>query len=131
MPPLRKFAWTGFLLALIGWGGVFAVIFLMLPTLGPRWLFYFLLTMALVGTVLPLIAYLHKRFPSETPASGGVILRQAIWIGIYGDLIVWLLPGEVLNFALALFLAAGFGLVEFLIRLRERSQWQPRDLQDE
>jgi len=127
LPPLRKFFWIGFLLALIGWGGVFVVVFLTLPTLGPRWLFYFLLTIALAGTSLPFISYLHRRFPDEAPVSGSVILRQAIWVGIYGDLIVWLLPGGVLNPALALFLAAGFALIEFLLRLRERSQWRPRE----
>lgn len=127
MPPLRKFLWTGLILGSIGWGGVLVVVFSMLPTLGPRWLFYFLLTMALVGTSLPFISYLHIRFPGDTPVSGSVILRQAIWIGIYGDIIVWLLPGGVLNPALALFLATGFGLVEFLLRLRERSQWKPRE----
>lgn len=80
---------------------------------------------------MPVISYLHLRFPSEPPATGGVILRQSVWVGIYGDIIVWLLPGQVLNLALALFLAAGVILIEFLLRLRERSQWKPKDSKNE
>lgn len=131
MLQLRKFLLTGFVLGIIGWSGVLAVIFLTLPTLGPRWLFYFLLTLALIGTSLPIVTYLNLRFPGDPPASGGVVLREAIWIGIYGDLLVWLLPGGVLNPALALFLAIGFVLIEIFLRLRERSQWKPKDLDDE
>lgn len=127
MYQLRKYLWTGIFLAMIGWGGIIVVVFLMLPTLGPRWLLFFFLTLALMGTSLPIISYLNLRFTSDPPATGGVVIRQATWVGIYGDLIVWLLPGGVLNLPLALFLIIGFVLIELLLRLRERSQWKPKE----
>ena len=54
-----------------------------------------------------------------------MIVRQAIWIGIYFPTLAWLRIGRVLNLSLALLLAAGLILIELLLRLRERSQWKP------
>ena len=58
-------------------------------------------------------------------ATSGLILRQAIWFGVYGSALAWLQTGRVLTTALALLLAVGLILVEWLLRLRERSQWSP------
>ena len=96
-----------------------------LPTLGPRWLLYFLVTLVSSGLALPVAYYLNKRFPSKPPASSAVLIREALWFGIYIDLILWLQFGKVLNFALALFIAIGLGAVELLVRVRERSQFTP------
>jgi hypothetical protein len=92
---------------------------------GPRWLFFFLSVLALTGTVLPIVAYLNIRFPSNPPPTAGVVLRQAIWVGIYIPTLAWLQIGRVLSPALALLLALGFVLIEWLLRLREKSQWKP------
>jgi hypothetical protein len=54
-----------------------------------------------------------------------VIVRQAVWIGIYLPVLAWLRIGRVLNLSLALLLAAGLILIEWLLRLRERNQWKP------
>lgn len=96
-----------------------------LPTVGPRWLFFFLGVLAVTGTALPAIAYLNRRFPTEPPANPSVILRQSIWIGIYIPTLAWLQIGRVLTPALALLLALGLIVIEWLLRLRERSQWNP------
>jgi hypothetical protein len=96
-----------------------------LPTVGPRWLFFFLSVLALTGTVLPVVAFLNRRFPSNPPAAPAVILREAIWVGIYGPTLAWLQIGRVLTPALAVLLATGLILIELLLRLRERSQWKP------
>jgi hypothetical protein len=53
------------------------------------------------------------------------VLRQAIWVGIYIPTLAWLQIGRVLSVALGLLLALGFVLVEWLLRLREKSQWKP------
>ena len=122
---VTSFLPTAFLLALLGWGGLFALLKYTLPTVGPRWLFFFLSVLALTGTVLPAVAFLNRRFPSNPPAMPAVILREAIWVGIYGPTLAWLQVSRVLTPALALLLASGLILIEVLLRLRERSQWKP------
>lgn len=112
-------------LAVIGWGGLGAVVFFTLPTVGPRWLFFFLGVLALTGSALPFVAYLNRRFPSTPPVNSGVILRQSVWVGIYAATLAWLQIGRVLTPSLALVLALGFVIIEWLIRLREKSQWKP------
>jgi len=109
----------------IGWGGLAALIISTLPTVGPRWLFFFLTVLALTGTTLPIMAFLNRRFPSKPAPTPGVIVRQALWIGVYGATIAWLQIGQVLTPYLAILLAAGLVLVEFLLRLSEKSQWKP------
>jgi hypothetical protein len=124
-PPVSAFLPTAFILAIAGWGGLFYLINNTFPTVGPRWLFFFLSVLAITGTVLPAIAFLNRRFPSKPPAAPGVILRQSIWVGIYGPTLFWLQMGRVLTIALAFLLAIGLVLIELLLRMRERSQWAP------
>lgn len=112
-------------MALVGYGGLFWLVQYTLPTVGPRWLFFFLFVLALTGTALPFTAFLNRRFASIPPASHGVILRQAIWVSIYVSALAWLQLGRVLNTAVALLLGAGLVIIEVLLRLRERSQWKP------
>ena len=95
------------------------------PTGGTRWLFFFVSVLALTGTVLPAMAFLNRRFPSTPPPTHFVILRQAIWVGIYFPTLAWLQIGRVLTPSLALLLAIGLILIEWLLRMRERSQWKP------
>ncbi|MEW6717861.1 MAG: hypothetical protein AB1345_10205 [Chloroflexota bacterium] len=124
-PEPAAFLPLAFLMMVIGWGGLGLVVFFQLPTLGPRWLFFFLSVLALTGTALPIVALLHRRFPRKPPARQQVIVRQALWVGVYIPTLVWLQLGRVLNFPLALLLAIGFLLIEWLLRYRERSQWEP------
>jgi hypothetical protein len=124
-PPVKIFIPAAFVLALIGWGGLYALLNFTIPTVGPRWLFFFLSVLALTGTTLPVVAFLNQRFPSTPPVSSGVIVREALWIGIYFPTLAWLQLGRVLTPALILLLAIGFLAIEILLRLRERSQWKP------
>ncbi|OGO41740.1 MAG: hypothetical protein A2W36_02690 [Chloroflexi bacterium RBG_16_58_14] len=124
-PPVNAFLPAALFLAIIGWGGLVALIFFTMPTVGPRWLFFFLSVLAVTGITLPLFAFLNNRFPSTPPVSTGVILRQALWAGIYFPTLAWLQIGRVLTSSLGLLLAVGFILIEFLLRLREKSQWKP------
>jgi hypothetical protein len=123
--PVRSFLPAAFILALAGWGGLAALVIYTLPTVGPRWLFFFLSVLALTGTALPFVAFLNRRFPSSPPPKPGVVLRQALWVGVYGATLAWLQIGRVLTPSLALLLAAGLILIEWLLRLRERAQWKP------
>jgi heme/copper-type cytochrome/quinol oxidase subunit 4 len=113
------------ILAGTGFLGLLILIFATLPTLGPRWLFFFFLTLLAVGVSLPLIHFLHRRFPSEPQVNTGIILRQAIWVGIYCDLLIWLQLGRALETSRAIFIALGLIVIEFLLRMRERNQYQP------
>ena len=115
---------------LLGWGRLIAVILYTEPSGGARWAFFFTAVLALTGTALPAVAYLNRRFPSSPPASIGIILRQAIWIGIYLPTLAWLQIGRVLSPFLALLLGVGLLLIETLLRLRERSQWKPEQSAD-
>jgi hypothetical protein len=127
MPPFGIFFVVGLLLATIGWGGIALLMVFTVPTLGPRWLFFFLLTLALTGTALPVTAFLNKRFTHKPLADGSTVLRQAIWVAICGDVMAWLSMGRLLNLALGMFLVVGFVLIEFFLRLRERSRWKPEE----
>ncbi|HEC61295.1 MAG TPA: hypothetical protein ENI27_03465 [bacterium] len=126
-PPVTAFLPAAFILGVAGWAGLITVIVTTLPTVGPRWLFFFLSVIALTGTILPGVAFLNRRFPSTPPPTPNVILRQAIWVGVYVPTLTWLQIARVLTPAMALLLAVGFVLVEGLLRLRERSQWKPNE----
>jgi hypothetical protein len=81
--------------------------------------------LALTGTVLPLVAFLNRRFSSLPPPTPLVVLRQSLWVGIYVATLAWLQIGRVLNPVIAVMLGLGLVLIEWLLRLRERSQWKP------
>lgn len=110
---------------IVGWGGLLAVILNTTPSGGTRWLFFFTAVLGLTGTALPVVAFLNRRFPSTLPATSWVIVRQAIWVGVYFPTLAWLRVGRVLTPSLALLIGLGLILIEWLLRLRERSQWEP------
>jgi hypothetical protein len=87
--------------------------------------------MALSGTVLPIVYFFHKRFPDEeAPAEANVIVRQAMWFGVYGATLAWLQLGRLVTVYVILGMAGGLIAIEYFIRLRERSHWKP-PVQDE
>lgn len=116
---------TSLVIAFIGWAGLFFLLQYTQPYLGPRWLFFFLSTMAISGTTLPIVYFLNIRFPSDPPANTSVMIRQALWFAIFFDLLAWLQLGRVLNSILVVVIALGIIAIENLIRLVERSHWQP------
>ena len=129
-PPVNFFIALSIFLFLIGWGGVALLFLNTLPTVGPRWLFFFLFVLALAGTFLPVVAFLNRRFPSMPPATAVVVIREATWIGLFGSTIAWLQIGRVLSIPMVLLLLIGFVLIEFLLRLSERSQWKPNQVSE-
>ncbi len=124
-PSVWYFLPAALILILAGWGGLIAVIRFSTPSGGARWLFFFTLMLALTGTVLPLVAFLNRRFSSLPPPTPLVVLRQSLWVGIYVATLAWLQIGRVLNPVIAVMLGLGLVLIEWLLRLRERSQWKP------
>jgi Flp pilus assembly protein protease CpaA len=112
---------TSILMAAVGWLGLWLVINYTLPTIGPRWLFFFLLTVAVAGTGMPIILLLHRRFGAANPAPAGVLLRQGLWTGLLAALCAWLQINRSLTLGLGILVAASLFAFEWLLRLFERS----------
>ena len=124
-PPAKDFLFTAFFLALVGWIGLVAIVVRTLPTIGPRWLFFFLLVFAVTGSILPVTAFLNRRFPTTPPANRITVLREALLVGFFIATLTWLQLWRILTPALIVLLALGIGFVEWMIRLWEGSRWEP------
>ena len=127
----RSFGLSALLLIVLGWGGLYLLITQTLPYVWPRWGFFILVLMAVSGTVLPIVYFFHRRFPDEPPADANVIVRQAMWFGIYGATLAWLQLGRLVTVYVILGLAGGLIAIEYFLRLRERSHWTPPVNDDE
>ncbi|MBC8504552.1 MAG: hypothetical protein ISR58_20730 [Anaerolineales bacterium] len=124
-PPVKDFVFAALFLAIVGWIGLIAIVFRTLPTLGPRWLFFFLLVFAITGSMLPVTAFLNRRFPTSTPTRRVTVIREALLIGFFIAALAWLQLFRVLTPTLIIFLALGIGFVEWMTRLWEGSRWEP------
>jgi hypothetical protein len=105
-----------------GWIGLWLLVTTALPTAFPRWLFFVFLYLAVTGTVLPFVRFLNMRFTGEDSAlpSGGVILRQSIWVGLFVVACAWLQIPRVLNPVIAFFLALSLVVIEVFLHVREQ-----------
>lgn len=127
----KPFGVSAFALVLIGWGGLYFVITTTLPFVWSRWGFFALLLMGLTGAALPIVYFLHQRFPAEPPADASVINRQALWVGIYGATIAWLQLGRLVTLYVILGLAGGLIAAEYFIRIREKATRRPPVIHDD
>lgn len=118
-------------LIVLGWGGLILLIFVLQspPLVWARWGFFVLGIMALTGTALPVVYFFNRRFPSDPPAEPNVIIRQALWVGIYGGTLAWLQLGRLVTLYIVLGLAGGLIAIEYFIRIREKARWRPPDIQ--
>ncbi len=123
-PSYKNLLIAAILLAILGWMGLYFLLTTTLPTVGPRWLLFFLATVALTGTTLPFVWLLHRRFRSHEPAPEHVLLRQGLAIGLYGSLCLWLQINRSLTLPLAALLAGGLSAFEWVLRMVERSRWR-------
>ena len=130
-PRFKPFGLSSLLLMLVGWGGLYYLITQTLPIVWSRWGFFVLMLMAITGTLLPIVFFFHRRFPGEPPAEANVIVRQALWFGIYGATLAWLQLGRLVTVYVILGLAGGLLAIEYFIRLRERAHWSPPSNSDE
>jgi hypothetical protein len=124
-PTVRSTIPASLLLALSGWAGLGYLFSSTLPTLWPRWLFFFFCVLGVTGLFLPVSAFLNRRFPTQPQASLNAVIREALLGGIYFSTLAWLQLGRVLTMPVIILLAVGITLIEFLIRLREKSRWEP------
>ena len=121
----KPFGLSSLALMIVGWGGLYLLITQTLPAVWPRWGFFILVLMAVTGTVLPIVYFFHRRFPGENPAEANVIVRQALWFGVYGATLAWLQLGRLVTVYVVLGLAGGLAAIEYFIRLREKAHWKP------
>jgi hypothetical protein len=117
---------TAIVLAGVGWYGLYLVMTNSLPTLGPRWLFFFLWVSATTGTALPFVWLLNKRFRATAPAPPRVLLREGIIVGLFASICLWLQLNRMLNLTLAILLGMGLFAIEWLLRIVERNSWRAR-----
>ncbi len=127
----KPFGLSALVLMLIGWSGLYLIVNNTLPDVWARWGFFVLMLIAISGTLLPIIYFLHRRFPDEPPADANVIVRQALWFGVYGATLAWLQLGRLVTVYVILGLAIGLIAIEYFIRLRERALWTPPSNPDE
>lgn len=124
-PTFRSILPLSIILVTSGLLGLFILMQASLPTIFPRWVFYFFIVLAATGLALPVALFLNIRFPSKPPVGMPIILREGIWAGIYASLVAWLQLGRALTSFLAGVLAIVVILVEVLLRIWERSRWEP------
>jgi hypothetical protein len=124
-PPFRVYLVQSILLVLLGWGGLALLLNYTVPVVLARLAFFILLVMALTGTALPITYFFNRRFASGPPAEPNVIVRQALWVGIYGATLAWLQLGRLVSLWVWMGLAGGIIAAEYLIRLREKARWKP------
>jgi uncharacterized membrane-anchored protein len=130
-PPVKYFLPSALIMAGLGWAGVILIGQYLPADAGGRWAMFFALMIAVTGTFMPVAAFLNRRFPTKPPASAGVVLRESIWVGVYVTTVAWLqyiyinFFEEALPLAMAVMLAIALLIIEWLLRLREKSQWKP------
>ena len=132
-PSFRQYFFSALFLMILGWGGLALMLFVfnMPPLVWARWGFFALWIVALTGTTLPITYFFNLRFPSNPPAEPNAIVRQALWVGVYGATLAWLQLGHLATLWVWMGLAGGLIAVEYLIRLRERARWRPPITDDE
>jgi hypothetical protein len=104
-----------------GWGGLALLVNFSLPTLWPRWGLYALIVLAGTGSSIPISYWLNKIFSTNLPTKAVVVVRESVSVGVYFALLTWLSIGRALNFPIAVWLALGLIVIEYLLRLRETS----------
>jgi hypothetical protein len=121
----RPYLASTIILLLLGWGCAAFAVLKLTPNVWARWLLFFGGTLGLIGLALPVSWFLNLRFPSVPLAGSNVIVREAIWVGVYGALITWLQQERLVTLWTSIGLAVGLVAVEYLIRMRENARWQP------
>jgi hypothetical protein len=124
-PPVFVFILPAILISAMGLGGLYWVIRYTLPTVGFRWLFFFLLPMAISGPLMPVIAFLHQRFPSDPPAKVTTVIRESILGGLFISILAWLQLGRVLSEFLGVGILVIIVVIGIVMRAWEKSRWEP------
>ena len=123
LPPFGKIFISALLLSVIGLGGLAFILITLEPTLWPRWLFYFFLTMAGTGMALP-FAYIIQRRLAKQFVPARVLIREGLLFGIYLDLLAWLQIGRIATNLVVFLLAGGYDPIGILFKNGRESHFQ-------
>jgi hypothetical protein len=115
------------LLALTAITGLGLIFIYLPPTIGPRWLFFFFLFLAVSSISLPIFALINQRLDENRSLGYLPPVREAMELGLYVNLIVWLKFGRVLDTVTAILILAVFIAIEVLIRMIEQSRFKPKE----
>lgn len=113
-------------LAMFGAGGIglVSLITLALPRIGAElWLFFLCIHLLVTGGSLPIVRFVNMRFTplNADPPSGGVLVRQSVWLGLFAVIAVWLQILRVLSVVMLILLALVFIVLEVFLQMRERN----------
>jgi len=123
LPPFSKILFSSIFLTILGGGGLAFIFIFFEPTLGPRWMFFFFLTIIGAGIALPISYLIQRRFAKQI-VSAKVLIREATLFGIFLALIAWLQLGRILTNLIILITAVGFILLEMLLRMAEKATFK-------
>ncbi|MCD6577597.1 MAG: hypothetical protein J7K66_06255 [Anaerolineaceae bacterium] len=126
LPPFGKILISSIFLIILGGGGLAFIFIFLEPTLGPRWMFYFFLTIIASGIALPFIYLIQRRLANQV-VPGKVLIRESILFGVYLALIAWLQLGRILTNLIVVIIAVGFILIEMLLRMAEKATFKPNE----
>ena len=121
---LPIFLFSGILM-LIAWTGLGLVILYLPPTIGPRWLFFFLLFLAVSSMTVPVFYLINQRLERDRQIGFFPTIRESLELAFYVNLLVWLQFGRVLDVVTAILILAVIAAIEILIRIFERSRFIP------
>jgi hypothetical protein len=123
----RRFLVPTLIMSIGGWGGLAFITNYTMPSVWPRWGFFALIVIALTGTAMPIVYFINNTFSNSLrPAT---VLRESIWVGVYGASLAWLQLGRILNFSLGLWLAVGIIIIEYIIRWSDTPNPSPEPAQ--
>ncbi len=76
---------------------------------------------AVTGFMLPLAYFLNKRFSQSQSSHFFVVLRQAMWVGIWIAFCTWLQMNRTLGLGVAILVAGVLVIIELLLQIRTRA----------
>jgi len=126
LPPFGKFLTSSIFLTILGGGGLAFIFTFSEPKLGPRWMFFFFLTIIGAGIALPFCYLIQRRFANQVVPEK-VIVREAILFGVFLALIAWLQLGRILTNMMTVIIVVGFILLEMLLRMAEKATFKANE----
>jgi len=123
LPPFGKILISSIFLTILGGGGLAFIFVFYEPTLGPRWMFFFFLTIIGSGIALPISYLIQRRFADQVVLNK-VLIREAIFFGVFLALIAWLQLGRILTNLIIVIISIGFILLEMLLRMAEKATFK-------
>ena len=119
---------TSLLLGVIGLGGLAFIFLTTEPTLGPRWLFFFFLTLAGSGIALPVVYLIHRRTARQYVSAKVIVAKHHVW----GFPVCWPAANwTIASNLIAIILAGGLVFLEIFLRMAEKATFKPDEYEDE